>query len=204
MEKQLQTINDYLSTNFTTMPEALVKLEALKNSDLLKYQAIQILLKRDELELEKEKELEDKNENEQNEENELEKLVTLPESIKVNVSKWNKSLKSSNARKGFPTLTALAKELEGLESFQLFNVEDTEVRITNSNPTDTKIDSYLSIAFIYAEKLVHCKIPVSKFSAVEDEILQGLPFKFSTCEYVETVIDNNEVNYIKYSFAPLS
>ena len=196
MEKQLQTINDYLSTNFTTMPEALVKLEALKNSDLLKYQAIQILLKRDELEdLAKDKP-EDKP-------NEQDKELVLPQAVKVNSGKWYKSLKSSNGRKGFPTLTAIAKELEGTETFSLFDVTDCEVRVTDSNTLDTKVDSYLPIAFIYDGKLVRCKVPVSKLSSVETEVLEGLPFKFSICQFVETVIDNTDVAYIKYAFAPM-
>ena len=194
MEKDLLIINEFLGTNFTTMQDALLIVESLKTSNVAKYDTLQLLLQANEQnDGEKDGTPEDKKE-----------LVTLPESIKVNASKWSKSLKASNGRKGFPTLTGIAKDLEGLEGFPLFDVTDCEVRVTDSNPFDTKNESYLGICFIYNEKLVRCKIPVSKFASVEQEVLEGLPFKFSTCEYVETVIDNNEVNYIKYSFAPLS
>ena len=201
MEKQLLLINTFLGTSFGTMPEALLHVETLKSSNLEKYKQVQLLLQDDEPEDETDKP-EDKPEDEPNEQDK--ELVTLPQPVKVNPTKWAKSLKSSNQRKGFPTLTGIAKELEGLEGFPLFDVTDCEVRVTDSNTVDTKNESYLGICFIYDGKLVRCKVPVSKLSSVEQEVLEGLPFKFSTCEYVETVIDNNEVNYIKYSFAPLS
>jgi hypothetical protein len=193
-KKQLQTINRYLLTSFATIAEALTVLESLKTTDLLKYQAIQILLQRDAKELEKP-------EDEKNEP--TDKPVVLPESVRVNALKWQKSLKSSQNRKGFPTLTGVAKDLEGLENFQNFNVQGVEVRVTEASPTDTKLDSYLGICFVYDEKLVKCKIPMSKLASVESEILEGLPFQFATCEYIEAVIDGAEVNYIKYSFGPM-
>ena len=185
MEKTLALINQFLGSEFTNLPDALKHIEALKSSDVTKYKQLQMLLLEDIADKPEEKELE------------------LPPTVKVNPTKWNKSLKSSQNSKGFPTLTGIAKELEGLENFFQFDVGGTEVRVHDSNTIDTRVDSYLPICFIYDGKLITCKIPVSKLASVEAEILEGLPFQFSLCEFVETIIDGNEIAYIKYAFGPI-
>ena len=182
MEKQLQTINQFLGTNFTTMQDALLIVESLKTSNVEKYTHLQLLL---------------------HDEPEQGEKAVLPEAVKVNQAKWTKSVMNSNSKKGFKTLTGLAKELEGLNNFSMFNVTGTEARVINPNTYDTKIDNYLELAFIYDGKLVKAKIPVSKLQDVEHEVLQGLPFQFATCEFVETTIDGAEVQYIKYSFSSI-
>jgi hypothetical protein len=182
VEKELVIINGFLGTNFTKMEDALLVIETLKTSNVLKYEQLQLLLLK---------------------EDEKDKKPTLPESVKVNQAKWSKSLKNSSFKKGFLTLTGIAKELEGLENFSQFNVSGTEVRVHDGNTIDTKVDSYLPICFIYDGKLVKCKIPVSKLASVEQEVLNGLPFQFSLCEFVETIIEGSEVAYIKYAFGPI-
>ena len=181
MEKQLLVINQFLGTSFTTMQDALLIVESLKTSNVAKYETLQLLL----------------TSNEQSEK------AVLPESMKVNPSSWEKSLKSSNMRKGFATLTGVAKDLEGLENFPNFNVQGTEVRVKTGKTLDTKTDNYLELMFIYDLKLISFKCPVSKLASVETEVLEGLPFQFATCDYIETVINGVDVQYIKYSFGPM-
>jgi hypothetical protein len=184
VEKQLELINQFLGTSFSTMEDAMLIINSLKTSNVAKYDTLQLLLQA----------------NEQDEQGEK---PTLPESVKVNPSSWAKSLKSSNMRKGFATLTGVAKDLEGLEGFQNFNVEGTEVRVKTGKTLDTKTDNYLELMFIYDLKLISFKAPISKLATVENEILEGLPFQFSTCEFVETNINGSDVQYIKYSFGPM-